>query len=156
MPQIILHTKINAPIERCFLLSLSIELHKAGTTGTNEEAIDGITTGIMKLNDTVTWRATHFGIRQTLTSKITTYEKPNIFIDEMLKGVFKKIHHTHSFKEENSETVLTDIFTYEAPLGILGRIAENLFLTGYLTDFISRRNEVLKKVAEGEDWKRFL
>jgi ligand-binding SRPBCC domain-containing protein len=156
MPEIILHTKIKAPIERCFLLSLSIELHMAGTKNTGEKAIEGVTKGVLKLNDTVTWRATHFWVKQNLTSKITVYEKPFMFIDEMLKGAFKMIHHTHNFREENGATIMTDHFIYKAPLGIIGRLAENLFLTSYLKKFILTRNELLKQVAEGEDWKEYI
>ncbi len=75
MPTITLTTPItSAPIERCFLLSLSVDLHTISTKKTNERAIAGVTSGLMKLNDTVTWRAKHFGIYQNLTSKITVYE----------------------------------------------------------------------------------
>ena len=65
MPTINLTTLIDAPIERCFNLSLSIDLHAASTFGTNEKAVAGITTGIIKQGETVTWQATHFGIQQT-------------------------------------------------------------------------------------------
>jgi len=156
MPEIILITNINAPIERCFLLSLSVDLHKSSTGNTNEEAVAGLTSGCMKLNDTVTWRAKHFGIVQELTSKITKYELPNYFVDEMQKGVFKKLYHQHIFKFENGETIMTDIFDYSAPLGFLGSIAEKLFLTSYMKKFLEARNLHIKKVAEGDDWKKFL
>ncbi|MCE3258595.1 MAG: cell division protein [Bacteroidetes bacterium] len=156
MPELTLETKINAPIERCFLLSLSIELHMAGTSGTEEKAVGGVTSGVLKLNDTVTWQARHFGIRQKLTSKITAYEKPFLFVDEMLSGAFKMIHHTHLFREENGVTIMTDHFTYKAPLGFLGRIAEKMILSNYLRNFILKRNAVLKETAESDDWKKYI
>ena len=81
----VLSTKIKAPIERCFDLSRSIELHKLSTAHTNEEAIDGVTTGLIKLDEHVTWKATHFGISQKLTSKITEFQRPSYFIDEMIQ-----------------------------------------------------------------------
>jgi hypothetical protein len=62
---IILETRIAAPAERCFLLSLSVDLHKASTEQTSEEAIAGVTSGIMGPGEDVTWRARHFGLMLT-------------------------------------------------------------------------------------------
>ena len=156
MPEIFLNTTINAPAERCFFLSLSIDLHKATAAQTGEEAVAGVTSGIMKLNETVTWRAKHFGVTQLLTSKITEYNYGLMFVDEMQKGAFKKIHHRHMFKNENNFTNMTDVFRYEAPLGPLGKIAEIFFLTSYLKKFLIQRNEHIKKVAEGDEWKKYI
>src|SRR5688572_22768012 len=100
MAKIILHTKIKAPAERCFLLSLSVDLHQGSTAETGEKAVAGVTKGLMKLNDSVTWEARHFGIVQRFTSKITAYQKPNYFVSEMQKGAFKTFYHQHFFKEE--------------------------------------------------------
>src|SRR5688500_8687803 len=101
MPLIELITPIHAPLERCFDLSRSIDLHKLSTSKTNEEAISGVTSGLIALNEEVTWKATHFGIEQTLTSKITAFEFPVFFRDEMVRGVFKKIKHDHRFEKKD-------------------------------------------------------
>lgn len=151
-----LHTEINAPIERCFLLSLSVDLHKASVSGTKEKAIAGVTKGLMQLNDTVTWEANHFGLKLHMTSKITSYQKPNYFVSEMVKGPFKKLYHQHSFSEVNGKTVMTDIFEFNAPFGIIGTLTERLFLTQYMKCFLVLRNKYIKKIAESEDWKQFL
>ena len=90
MPFIDIETTIKAPIERCFDLARSIDLHQISTSHTNETAIAGTTSGLIGLNETVTWEATHFGVRQQLTSRITEFEYPNLFTDEMVKGVFKQ------------------------------------------------------------------
>ena|ERR1700741_1889266 len=156
MPVITLHTIINAPIERCFLLSLSVDLHKASVYQTKEKAIAGITSGIMQPGDTVTWEANHFGMKLQMTSKVSAYNKPTYFISEMIKGPFKKLHHQHLFREENGKTVMTDIFELKAPFGILGRIAETLFLTHYMQRFLMLRNEYIRNVAESHDWKLFI
>ncbi len=90
MSVIKLVTTINAPAERCFLLSLWVDLHTNSTSHTGEKAIAGVTKGIMKLNDTVTWQAKHFGITQQLTTLICKYQKPTYFVDEMQKALSKK------------------------------------------------------------------
>jgi len=157
MPEIKLITTINAPIERVFDLSTSIDLHKLSTGKTNEEAIAGRTSGLIQLDETVTWKATHFGFRQTLTSKITAYERPNHFRDEMLKGTFKSICHDHYFfSETDGKTVMTDIFRFESPLGILGRAFNSIVLTRYLKRFLEVRNALIKEFAEGEKWREIL
>jgi len=99
MPEIKLLTEINAPIAICFDLSRSIDLHKISTSETSEEAIFGVTTGLIGLNEYVTWEAVHFGVKQKLTSKITAYERPFHVADEQIKGAFKYFRHTHNFSE---------------------------------------------------------
>lgn len=150
MPSITLHTEINASLETCFDLSCSIDLHKLSTAQTNEEAIAGKTSGLIGLNETVTWRATHFGIRQELTSKITAYNRPYYFVDEQVKGIFKSIKHEHKFESINNKVLMTDVFHFESPLGIFGSIANYLFLTNYLKRLLLKRNETIKDFAESD------
>jgi ligand-binding SRPBCC domain-containing protein len=156
MPTIELKTKINAPIERCFLLSLSVDLHQQSTKETNERVIAGVTTGLMKLNDVVTWRAKHFGIYQNLTSKIAAYDYPKYFVSEMVKGAFKKLHHQHKFESIGNETIMTDIFYFKAPFGILGELFSKFILVDYMKGFLIKRNNMIKEVAETTKWKSIL
>lgn len=156
MPVIHLVTEIDAPIERCFDLARSIDFHLAAAAHTGEQAVGGVTSGLIGLDETVTWRAKHLGVRQFLTSKITAMNQPYSFQDEMLKGAFKRMCHEHTFEERNGKTILTDKFSYESPLGILGTIADTLFLEQYMTRFLSDRNQMLKTALESDEWKQFL
>ena len=128
MPKIELRTEIKAKKEIVFDLSRSIDLHMISTEHTNEEAIAGKTSGLIGLNESVTWRARHFGIYQNLTSKITEFEHPNFFSDEMIKGAFKSFKHEHHFEDMNSGTLMIDYFDYKSPFGFFGRIVDILFL----------------------------
>jgi hypothetical protein len=47
MPIITLKTEIHAPIERCFDLARSIDLHQLSTAGTRERAVGGVTSGLL-------------------------------------------------------------------------------------------------------------
>ncbi len=156
MVTIKLNTKIQAPIERVFDLSRSIDLHKLSTKGTNEEAIAGRTEGLIELGETVTWRAKHLGVYQKLTVQIIGFEKPTMFEDKMLNGAFKSMTHLHQFEENGNDTIMKDEFVFESPLGFIGRIAEALFLKNYMTRFLEARNKELKVIAEGNDWKKLL
>ena len=146
-----LSTFIHAPIERCFDLARSIDLHMVSTKQTGEQAIAGRMTGLIELGETVTWRAKHLGVWQTLTSKITQFDFPNSFTDEMVKGAFKSFHHQHLFYSVDEQTVMKDIFIFESPLGMLGKLINFLFLGKYITRLLQERNRVIKKVAESED-----
>jgi ligand-binding SRPBCC domain-containing protein len=148
MPKIELTTKINVPAEKVFDLARSIDLHMESTKQTGEKAIAGKTTGLIELCETVTWRAKHFGLWQTLTSKITAFDRPNFFVDEMVQGAFKSFRHEHHFTKVDNHTVMKDVFVFESPLGILGRIFNWLVLTRYMTKLLKERNRVIKESAE--------
>ena len=150
MPKIELTTIINAPIEKVFDLSRSIDLHMESTKQTGEKAIAGKTSGLIELGETVTWRAKHFGIWQTLTSKVVEYDRPNLFVDEMVSGAFKSFRHEHSFTASGDHTIMKDIFEFESPLGIFGQAFNKLILTRYMTKLLVERNRVIKEAAEGQ------
>ena len=156
MPVIELTTIINAPIERCFDLARSIDFHKVSIEGTNEEAIAGVTSGLIGKGQRVTWRARHFGITQTLTSEITQFQYPYRFRDEMTKGAFKMIRHDHSFEESDGRTVMRDTFQFESPGWVLGSVLNKLVLTRYLRKLLTKRNQMIKEFAENENWKTIL
>jgi ligand-binding SRPBCC domain-containing protein len=146
MPVIELVTHINAPIERCFDLARSIDVHMASTRHTGETAIAGRTSGLIELGESVTWRAKHLGIWQTLTSRITELEYPNFFTDEMVEGAFKALRHEHYFYPVHDQTLMQDIFWFESPLGILFDL---FFLKKYMLRLLKKRNQVIKELAEG-------
>ncbi|MDP9080386.1 MAG: SRPBCC family protein [Bacteroidota bacterium] len=143
-----LSTHINAPIGRCFDLARSIELHVESTKQTGERAIAGCTSGLIELGESVTWRAKHFGIWQNLTSKITEFEYPNYFTDEMVQGAFKSFRHEHLFFAVGDQTVMKDIFIFESPFGKLGELANSLFLGWYMQRLLTARNKTIKMAAE--------
>lgn len=151
-----LHTEINATQELCFDLSRSVEVHLSSTRETNEKAVAGRTTGLCEAGDLITWRAKHFGIYQYLTVRITNLNYPAHFQDQMVKGAFASFTHDHYFHEKEGKTLMEDVFTFSAPLGPLGLLAEWLFLEKYMTRLLAKRNSVIKELAESEDWKRIL
>ena len=148
MPRIILKTFIKAPAELCFDLSRSVDVHMASTGGSGERAIAGVTSGMMNLGDTVTWEAVHFGVRQRLTSRITAFDRPRLFVDEMQRGAFKRWRHTHLFKPSDGGTLMVDAVDYVSPLGPLGNLADVLFLKSYMTRLLEARNGYIRKLAE--------
>ena len=156
MPRIILSTTINAPRERVFDLARNIDAHQSSTGQTRERAIAGVTSGLVGMGDRVTWEARHFWVKQTLTVRITAFDRPNFFRDVMVEGAFKQMSHNHNFVEVPSGTEMIDCFEFESPFGMLGRIFDRFCLCGYLRRFLIQRNLQLKRFAESEEWRMYL
>lgn len=156
MPLIEVETLINAPIERVFDLARSIDAHITTTEGTRERAVGGRRTGLIEAGETVTWEARHFGVTQRLSVRITDFERPFQFRDVMTRGAFATMDHIHYFSPIANGTRMKDVLYFTAPLGILGRIAEHLVLTKYMREFLRRRGHALQKIAESEEWRRYL
>lgn len=148
LPSIEIITLIKADIKTCFDLARNIDFHKASMAHSNEKAVAGKTSGFIELGEWVTWEATHLGIKQKLTSKITEFKSPTYFADEMVSGAFKSFKHEHIFETQNGQTLMVDKFHFQSPLGLLGKLVNVLFLKQYMTSLLKTRNERLKTEAE--------
>ncbi|MFC7785978.1 MULTISPECIES: SRPBCC family protein [unclassified Rossellomorea] len=148
MPTIRQITHINAPVSVCFDLARNVDIHTQTTSKTKERAIGGVTSGLLEIGDTVTWEAVHFGVKQRLTAQIVEMDAPHSFTDVMVKGAFTSFTHIHEFSQQDNGTLMKDTFSYEAPLGIIGTLADKLFLKRYMHTFIKMRANELKKIAE--------
>ena len=150
---------IHAPIERCFDLARSVEVHLAGNVHFGEAAVAtaGVTSGLIGLGQRVTWRAKHFGAWHNLTSEVTVMDRPVFFQDAMLRGPFKSMKHDHFFRQMSRDAVeMRDVFCFEAPILALGRIAEIAFLGRYMRKLMRERNNVLREIAESAEWQKYL
>ena len=139
-------TESDVPADRLFDVSLSIDAHVASMTDSGERAIAGITSGTIGLGETVTWRARHFGVWFTMTSRITELDRPWRFVDEQVRGPFRVFRHEHLFVEVGDRTRMTDTLTVGSP--IFGRLVERLVLVPYLQRLIARRNAHLLESQE--------
>lgn len=148
MTTIYLVTELKADIRKCFDAARDIDIHKLSTKQTNEIAIAGRTSGLCELGDTITWEATHFGIKQQLSVEITKFNRPYFFEDKMLKGAFKSMQHEHHFQEKDGKTIMTDKFQYEVPYSIVGKFFNSIILKRYMIAFLRNRNQFIKSVVE--------
>lgn len=156
MTTIELKSEIKATRDVCFDLSRSIEVHKLSTEPSHEEAVGGCTRGLIKQGEWVKWKANHFLIPQTLTVQITEMKEFRYFVDEMIDGPFKWMKHEHRFVAEHGKTIISDKFAYDVPYGIIGKLFDKLILKRYMTKLLLKRNEVIKRVAESGEWRKFL
>ena len=80
---------------------------------------------------------------------ITSYDPPHGFVDEQIKGPYVLWYHRHSFKKENSGTIIRDTVRYAVPLGIIGRFLNLIWIQKDLKDiFAYRRKFIENKFGE--------
>ena len=156
METIRLQTWVNAPMERCFKLSLSIDLHVLSSALTGERVVSRVKSGLLGVDDSVTWSGRHFGFQLRHTSVVDACRPFMYFRDVMVEGVFERFDHEHHFAVMDDGTRMRDEVRFIAPWGVLGQAAEKLVLRRHMIQYLKRRNAVIKRVAESGEWKRFL
>ncbi|MBP1232426.1 ligand-binding SRPBCC domain-containing protein [Arthrobacter sp. PvP102] len=125
--------------EQLFDLARSIDAHLDSQADAGERAVAGVTSGLIREGQEVTWRARHFGLPVRMTSRITSLEYPARFVDEQVRGPFQSFRHVHEFEATATGSIMTDRVEFTAPFGPLGRIAEKLVLRRYLERLIAVR-----------------
>ncbi|MDX1652893.1 MAG: SRPBCC family protein [Brumimicrobium sp.] len=86
-----------------------------------------------------------FNIAMSWITEIKNIREKEFFVDEQRKGPYKIWHHEHHFKAVDDGVEMTDIVSYELPLGFLGRIFHPVLVKGKLEEIFDYR---YKKVEE--------
>jgi ligand-binding SRPBCC domain-containing protein len=137
-------TEMPAEPARVFDLSLDVGVHTSSMSRSRERVVGDVRQRSLGLGDEVTWKAHHFGVPWSMTSKVTEWSRPDRFMDEQAHGPFAAFRHEHLFEStEGGGTRMTDRVTFRAPAGVLGRLAEQLILGRYLRKLIETRNDYL-------------
>jgi ligand-binding SRPBCC domain-containing protein len=144
---------VNAPIDRCFLLSTSIDLVEQSL---RIHPVAGKTTGLIVGGEHVRWRGWKFGLPVWHESLITRYERPGFFQDTMRSGLFRHFQHDHRFEDIDGRTLMADIVRFSMPLGPLGRSAGKYIVVPHILDTMLKRFELIKRIAEGTDWEAYI
>jgi ligand-binding SRPBCC domain-containing protein len=79
------------------------------------------------------------GIPMNWITEIKTVKDLEFFVDEQRKGPYKIWHHEHHFKEVDGGVEMTDIVSYELPLGFLGRIMHPILVRKKLDEIFDYR-----------------
>lgn len=137
-------TDIEAPPEACFDLARSIDLHLESMLASDERAIGGVTSGLIRGGEEVTWEARHFGVRWRMTSRIVEFDPPERFVDEMVRGPFRAFRHEHRFEARGAGTRMTDVIAFRTPLAVLTERGVGL----YLRRLMRIRNAAIRLKAE--------
>ncbi|MAW21324.1 MAG: hypothetical protein CMD16_02870 [Flavobacteriales bacterium] len=82
----------------------------------------------------------------TWITEITHVKEKNFFVDEQRVGPYKMWHHEHIFKVQDNGVLMKDIITYIPPFGILGKLANYLFINKRVNEIFDFRNKVLDQI----------
>jgi ligand-binding SRPBCC domain-containing protein len=149
MPIIHVETLIDAPIELCFDLARSVNIHP-------DPPVAGVTSGLMELDDIITWESVHLGRKQTITSKISAMERPHRFVDVLIRGTLKKIIHEHIFETKDEKTLVIDNFEFSSLGGVFGLLLDHLLLKNYMRTILLKHNKHLKEIAESGQTENYI
>ncbi len=94
----------------------------------------------------LTFKVQAFGQVQTLTHRVVTVDVPDLIVEEMVKGPFKKWHHRHSFIAAGDGVEVRDEIDFEPPGGVLGVFLTAAKILDQLDDGFLHRHAQLKKL----------
>ena len=145
---------VNAPLERCFLLSTSIKIVEREL---GMHPVRGKTAGLIGEGETVRWEGWQLGFPNFHESIIERFE-PNVFFrDRMINGRFRSFEHDHNFAEETSGSVrMFDELRFSMPLGWPGQVVGRLVLEPHIRKLMRRRFRLLTQIAESDEWREYL
>lgn len=144
---------INAPLERCFLLSTSVEF--AGPSF-GLRPVSGRTSGHLVLGDTTFWKGSFFGLPQILKITVTAFDEPLFVQQTMAGGPFKRFQHRHHFTEVDGQAFLHDKVHFSLHFGWIGKLVARRLIVPLVARLLRRRFTLLKLAAESEEWRRYL
>lgn len=85
------------------------------------------------------------GIKVHWVTEITHVQEPVYFVDEQRFGPYALWHHQHRFKEVPGGVEMTDEVNYAIPLGILGRLANFIFVGREVNRIFDHRFTTLER-----------
>jgi len=86
------------------------------------------------------------GIKQNWVTEITHVQEGKFFVDEQRFGPYKMWHHEHVFEKTEAGILMTDRVSYKIPFGILGHIAQKLFVKKQVESIFNYRYKTLEEL----------
>jgi len=105
---------------------------------------------IMKENAEFFYKIKFHHLPLNWKTMITKYEPPYLFVDEQVKGPYKKWIHTHTFEEVNGFTIMKDRVEYDLYGGIFKSIVHSAFVKNSIMEIFNFRRKIIAEVFESE------
>jgi ligand-binding SRPBCC domain-containing protein len=100
----------------------------------------------LNIDYTIRW----LGLPMRWTSRITEYEPSRLFVDEQVRGPYRRWHHRHDFFPDGEGTIISDRVSYSLPLGVIGRVANALLVKRQLLAIFRFRQRSVAKLLEAD------
>ena len=140
--------KLNAKISDVWNFAVSpknlqrITPDKMGFEITSENSEEKIYPGMI-----ITYKVSPIlNIKMNWVTEITQVKENNFFIDEQRLGPYKMWHHQHIFIDNDDHVLMKDIVTYIPPFGLLGDMANKLFIKRQLNEIFNYRFVEMNKI----------
>jgi ligand-binding SRPBCC domain-containing protein len=85
-------------------------------------------------------------VRQRWVSVISHWDPPHGFVDEQVRGPYRKWHHTHRFRAVGQGTEIADVVDYEIGFGPAGALANALFVRRQLAAIFDYREWAVGRI----------
>ena len=148
---------VSAPIERCFDLVRSIDLHEEKSFAIGAVAKAGKTKGLSELGDNTIWSGKFLGVRSSMNIVVTEVTKHSKFCEEMVSGVPKTFSHEYTFRKTEDELVeVTDKLGFSSRGWFLGSMLDSIYFSEKMRALVKARLEAIKSSAESDEWRKYL
>ena len=94
----------------------------------------------------IAYKLSLHGFKLKWISRISAWNPPHYFVDEQVKGPYKKWVHEHIFEDSNGKTIVQDKVSYQVPGGILEPLIHRLFVEQDLVKIFDFRAKVLAEI----------
>ena len=150
-------TLILAPPERCFDLARSVDLHADSARPICGKAVAGRTTGLAGPDDRTTWSARFFGMRFSLTTEITMFDRPARLFRRSLRGSAHPFWACLHVPAEGRGSDSDDgRFLVSKPLRVRWAALDALLLHRRMRKVMNFRADYIKRTAESGEWRKYL
>lgn len=156
MARIHLTTFIAAPIERVFDLSRHLALYRLVFQSRKEKLTSGAASTLIAKGETISIIAKHAGRSRMSMLKITSLQRPTLFVEEQVKGDLESYRHEHHFKPVDNGTIVIDIVEFGVPKDIIGKLFGKVYFKKYLEELLKKRTDLVRTYAETEKWRAVL
>jgi hypothetical protein len=104
----------------------------------------------MKAGAVIDYTVSPFLFPLRWTTLITEYDPPHKFVDLQLKGPYSLWHHTHTFRDVDGGTEMTDEVRYVMPLWILGDFIHTLLVQRQIEEIFEYRAKVIANLLNSQ------
>jgi len=101
----------------------------------------------MRAGSLIDYRISLHGLPLRWRTEITTWKPPFEFVDEQLKGPYRRWHHRHTFESRDGGTLVGDEVTYDV---VGGALVNRLFVAGDVKKIFAFREEALRRLFHNQ------
>ena len=144
---------VNAPIDRCFLLSTHVGL---ASLTLQMKPVSGKTAGTLGPGERVIFAGWRFGLPHAHEVAITRYDRPGSLESSIRRGRLTRYQYSHQFIEIDGQTLIIDKLRFSLPFGWIGKKLARQLVLPAAAALVRKRLELLKQVAESGQWRLYL